>query len=140
MQEAEALCTRIGIMVNGQLRAIGEPQYLKQKFGSGYEIIIQLKQSQAAADCNLRVQRVTAHLLNLCSSVSLLNENGGLLTYKLPEGSKINIGLAFGALEDARDHLEISVGRVCRCKKKMSLMLTSDLFCMNRITPLISQR
>ena len=42
MEEAEALCTRIGIMVKGQLRALGTPQHLKQKFGSGYEIIVKL--------------------------------------------------------------------------------------------------
>ena len=35
MEEAEALCTRIGIMVKGQLQALGSPQHLKMKFGSG---------------------------------------------------------------------------------------------------------
>ena len=29
-------------MVKGQLQALGTPQHLKQKFGSGYEIIIKL--------------------------------------------------------------------------------------------------
>ena len=42
MEEAEALCTRIGIMVKGQLRILGTPQHLKDKFGSGYEIILQV--------------------------------------------------------------------------------------------------
>jgi energy-coupling factor transporter ATP-binding protein EcfA2 len=38
MEEAEALCTRIGIMVNGQLRCIGSGQHLKTRFGKGFEI------------------------------------------------------------------------------------------------------
>jgi hypothetical protein len=42
MEEAEALCTRIGIMVKGQLQVIGTPQHLKEKFGSGYELIVTL--------------------------------------------------------------------------------------------------
>jgi hypothetical protein len=31
-----------GIMVKGNLRALGSPQHLKQKFGSGYEIIVKM--------------------------------------------------------------------------------------------------
>jgi len=31
MEEAEALCTRIGIMVNGRLKCLGTPQHLKSK-------------------------------------------------------------------------------------------------------------
>ena len=38
MEEAEALCTRIGIMVNGGLQCLGSAQHLKNRFGSGYEL------------------------------------------------------------------------------------------------------
>jgi ABC-type multidrug transport system ATPase subunit len=38
MEEAEALCTRIGIMVNGQLRCLGTSQHLKNRFGQGFEV------------------------------------------------------------------------------------------------------
>ena len=36
MEECEALCTKIGIMVNGRLRCLGGPQHLKNKFGQGF--------------------------------------------------------------------------------------------------------
>jgi len=42
MEEAEALCTRIGIMVNGSLRCLGSGQHLKQRYGDGYEVDIKL--------------------------------------------------------------------------------------------------
>jgi ATP-binding cassette, subfamily A (ABC1), member 3 len=42
MEEAEALCTRIGIMVNGSLRCLGSGQHLKQRFGDGYEVDVKL--------------------------------------------------------------------------------------------------
>ncbi len=42
MEECEALCDRLAIMVNGQFRCIGGPQHLKNKFGQGYSIIIKL--------------------------------------------------------------------------------------------------
>ncbi|CAL1377626.1 unnamed protein product [Linum trigynum] len=38
MNEAQALCTRIGIMVGGHLRCIGTPQHLKTRFGNHLEL------------------------------------------------------------------------------------------------------
>lgn len=40
MEEAEALCNRIGVMVNGRLCCIGSGQHLKYRFGNGYEVNI----------------------------------------------------------------------------------------------------
>lgn len=39
MEECEALCTRLAIMVNGRLKCLGSPQHLKNKFGQGYTLI-----------------------------------------------------------------------------------------------------
>eukprot|EP00833_Pecoramyces_ruminatium_P006711 jgi/Orpsp1_1/1180743/evm.model.c7180000074515.1 len=36
MEEAELLCNRIGIIVDGRLRCIGTPEHLKMKFGNTY--------------------------------------------------------------------------------------------------------
>jgi ATP-binding cassette subfamily A (ABC1) protein 3 len=38
MNEAQALCTRIGIMVGGRLRCIGSPQHLKTRYGNHLEL------------------------------------------------------------------------------------------------------
>merc|ERR1712038_2064224 len=38
MEEAEALCTRVGIMVKGELKCLGSTQHLKNKYGSGYQL------------------------------------------------------------------------------------------------------
>lgn len=38
MEESEALCHRIGIMVGGRLRCLGSPQHLKAKFSGGFQI------------------------------------------------------------------------------------------------------
>eukprot|EP00002_Diphylleia_rotans_P007926 TRINITY_DN1758_c0_g1_i1.p2 TRINITY_DN1758_c0_g1~~TRINITY_DN1758_c0_g1_i1.p2 ORF type:complete len:183 (-),score=39.10 TRINITY_DN1758_c0_g1_i1:91-639(-) len=40
MHEAEVLCTRIGIFVDGALRCLGEQTHLKNKFGGGYHLHI----------------------------------------------------------------------------------------------------
>ena len=43
MEEAEALCSRIGIMVAGRLRCLGSGQHLKNRFGNGYEVEVKMK-------------------------------------------------------------------------------------------------
>ena len=42
MEEAEALCTKMGIMVNGRFKCFGSSQDIKDKFGTGYEVEIKI--------------------------------------------------------------------------------------------------
>jgi len=42
MEECEALCTRLAIMVNGQFKCLGSTQHLKAKFGTGYILIVKV--------------------------------------------------------------------------------------------------
>ncbi|XP_021358402.1 ATP-binding cassette sub-family A member 3-like [Mizuhopecten yessoensis] len=39
MEECEALCTRLAIMVNGQFKCLGSTQHLKHRFGEGYTLL-----------------------------------------------------------------------------------------------------
>ena len=43
MEECEALCSRLSIMVNGQMKCLGSIQHLKHKYGDGYTISVILK-------------------------------------------------------------------------------------------------
>jgi ATP-binding cassette subfamily A (ABC1) protein 3 len=43
MEEAEALCTKMGIMVNGEFKCFGSSQHIKDKYGTGYEIEVKIK-------------------------------------------------------------------------------------------------
>ncbi|XP_024150087.1 ATP-binding cassette sub-family A member 2 isoform X2 [Oryzias melastigma] len=45
MEECEALCTRLGIMVNGRFKCLGSIQHLKNRFGDGYMITVRMKSS-----------------------------------------------------------------------------------------------
>ncbi|XP_018059833.1 PREDICTED: ATP-binding cassette sub-family A member 3-like, partial [Atta colombica] len=42
MREAEAMCLRVGILVNGQFTAIGSCEYLKAKFGRNFILNIKI--------------------------------------------------------------------------------------------------
>ncbi|KAF9904740.1 hypothetical protein EC991_002377 [Linnemannia zychae] len=40
MEEADALCDRIGIITNGHIQALGTSQRLKNTYGAGYKVIV----------------------------------------------------------------------------------------------------
>ena len=42
MEEAEALCSRVGIMVGGRLRCLGSCQHLKNKYAQGFQAELKL--------------------------------------------------------------------------------------------------
>uniref|UniRef100_A0A8C3D0W6 P-type phospholipid transporter n=1 Tax=Cairina moschata TaxID=8855 RepID=A0A8C3D0W6_CAIMO len=47
MEECEALCTRLAIMVNGTFKCLGTIQQLKYKFGDGYIVTLKIKAPKA---------------------------------------------------------------------------------------------
>ena len=56
MEEAEALCGRIGIMVGGRFRCLGSGQHLKGRFGQGYQLEFKLATPTAAQIEELHVK------------------------------------------------------------------------------------
>ena len=49
MEECETLCSRLSIMVNGQMKCLGSIQHLKNIYGEGYTISVITK---SVNDCN----------------------------------------------------------------------------------------
>merc|ERR1719373_966875 len=47
MEECEALCSRLGIMVNGQFQCLGSIQHLKNRFGSGYSLTVRCQENNS---------------------------------------------------------------------------------------------
>src|SRR6218665_2957601 len=45
MTDCEAICTRMGILVNGHLLCLGSLQHLRNKFSHGYTITVKLQSS-----------------------------------------------------------------------------------------------
>jgi len=50
MEECEALCPRIGIMAGGKLRCLGSAQYLKSRYGTGYQIELKVIEASKGDD------------------------------------------------------------------------------------------
>ncbi|KAM9719976.1 retinal-specific phospholipid-transporting ATPase ABCA4-like isoform 2-T2 [Menidia menidia] len=53
MEECEALCTRLAIMVNGTFKCLGTIQHLKYKFGDGYVVTMKIKAEKAGSSPEL---------------------------------------------------------------------------------------
>lgn len=85
MEECEALCSRLAIMVNGQFRCLGSIQHLKNKYGAGYTVTLKVRGASAelvqvasvmersfgAADAQLREQHLNQMEYQLSPSVPL---------------------------------------------------------------------
>merc|ERR1712066_629246 len=50
MEEADALCSRVGIMVKGELRCLGSTQHLKNKYGAGYQLEVKWSGAKMTSD------------------------------------------------------------------------------------------
>ncbi|KAM7026022.1 phospholipid-transporting ATPase ABCA7 [Acridotheres tristis] len=76
MEECEALCTRMAIMVNGRFRCLGSVQHLKNRFGDGYTVVVRVGGPGPTAVQTLLQQHFPG--------IVLREQHGGLLQYHLP--------------------------------------------------------
>ncbi|XP_037829220.1 retinal-specific phospholipid-transporting ATPase ABCA4a isoform X3 [Kryptolebias marmoratus] len=53
MEECEALCTRLAIMVNGSFKCLGTIQHLKYKFGDGYVVTMKIRAAKPGSPPDL---------------------------------------------------------------------------------------
>ncbi|XP_075034204.1 ATP-binding cassette sub-family A member 9-like isoform X2 [Mixophyes fleayi] len=95
MEEAEAVCDRVAIMVSGKLRCIGSIQQLKSKFGKGYLLEIKVKDSNHLDEIHQEITR-------LFPQAARQDRFSSLLVYKIPMGSVQSLSQAFLQLEEAK--------------------------------------
>ncbi|KAG8171891.1 hypothetical protein JTE90_028873, partial [Oedothorax gibbosus] len=81
MEESEALCSRLAIMVNGRFRCLGSIQQLKSKYGQGYTLIIKLKRG-LQGDCQV-MNMVKAHVEENMKGAQLKDDHQGMLQYHI---------------------------------------------------------
>ena len=74
MEECEALCDRLAIMVSGQFRCLGGPQHLKNKFGQGFTLIVKLLRGHPESG-EAGVQRIKEFMSRQLESCSIKDEH-----------------------------------------------------------------
>ncbi|KAK3578304.1 hypothetical protein CHS0354_004209 [Potamilus streckersoni] len=117
MEEADALCSRICIMVNGKMECIGSGQHLKMKYGSGYLLEVKLKQQRQTGqrssstdtvlpgNVSQSMQKLDDFIHNLFPQAKCLECFGERAQFKIPMSDVQSLGKVFSVLEQGkRDH------------------------------------
>ncbi|XP_041364325.1 cholesterol transporter ABCA5-like [Gigantopelta aegis] len=99
MEEADALCSRVAIMVNGQIQCLGPTQHLKDKFGSGY--LLEIKLQVTRGDIEKQMDKLESHLADLFPQIDRLERFAERGWYRIAKGKKL-LSEAFSALEDLK--------------------------------------
>ncbi|MCJ8732883.1 hypothetical protein PDJAM_G00216800 [Pangasius djambal] len=92
MEECEALCTRLAIMVQGQFRCLGSLQHIKNRFGAGFTVKMYL----TSASCD--VDAITTFMQEHFPSTYLKDHHSSMVEYHVP--------VAPGGVADIFDQLE----------------------------------
>ncbi|XP_068119418.1 cholesterol transporter ABCA5 isoform X2 [Hyperolius riggenbachi] len=91
MEEAEAVCDRVAIMVSGQLRYIGSVQHLKSKFGRHYSLELKLDADSGAQQMEILHREILKHFPNASRQESFAS----LMSYKVPKEDVQSLSQAF---------------------------------------------
>ncbi|XP_063311284.1 phospholipid-transporting ATPase ABCA1 isoform X1 [Pelobates fuscus] len=100
MEECEALCTRMAIMVNGRFRCLGSVQHLKNKFGDGYTIVVRI------AGTHPDLKPVEDFFSHAFPGSMLKEKHRGMLQYQL-RSSQSSLARIFSILSKNKKRLHI---------------------------------
>ena len=93
MEECEALCHRLGVMVGGRFRCLGSTQRLKSRYGDGYALEIKCLPKDA--------DTIKAFVARTSRGAVLEEVHAGQLKYKLPRAG-LTLSSLFAAIEANR--------------------------------------
>uniref|UniRef100_A0A8C2DZE1 ATP-binding cassette, sub-family A (ABC1), member 12 n=1 Tax=Cyprinus carpio TaxID=7962 RepID=A0A8C2DZE1_CYPCA len=100
MEECEALCTRLAIMVKGQFRCLGSLQHIKNRFGKGFTVKMYL----AGASCD--VDMISNFMQQNFPSTFLKDHHSNMVEYHVPVAPG-GVASIFGLLESNKNVLQI---------------------------------
>ncbi|KAI0224223.1 ATP-binding cassette sub-family A member 5 [Lamellibrachia satsuma] len=109
MEEAESLCNRVAIMVNGSMQCLGTLQQLKSKFGQGYLLEVKLDgcEQQGENGEGARFEALEAYIRDIFPHAIEVERFGERVTYRVPQGAVNSLSQTFTALEDGKQKLGI---------------------------------
>ncbi|GFH22553.1 uncharacterized protein HaLaN_20033, partial [Haematococcus lacustris] len=98
MEEAEMLCDRLGIFVNGRLVCIGNPREITSRFAGFLVFSLTVALDQ--------VPQAKTMVLALSPSATLTYELGGTLKYELPS-REVSLSKVFKVMAEAKQALQV---------------------------------
>ncbi|DBB06884.1 TPA: hypothetical protein ACH3X3_009543 [Trebouxia sp. C0006] len=109
MEEADILGDRIGIMARGQLCCLGSGLHLKQKYGSGYRLSVQVQQdvhSSSSSSQEDRLQQVASFVQQHTGAV-VVDKLETHLHFKVPTEAEPKLTHFFAQIKEEKDLLHI---------------------------------
>jgi ABC-type multidrug transport system ATPase subunit len=100
MEEAEALCTRVAIMVKGKMLCLGSVQHVKTKYLDGYTIDVHCTSGTPDSVVDGLVQDILARALP--GSV-LAERHGRFLRFDMSSLSRLGLGTTFRRLQELKE-------------------------------------
>eukprot|EP00095_Tigriopus_kingsejongensis_P007156 snap_masked-scaffold285_size222332-processed-gene-1.2 protein:Tk07156 transcript:snap_masked-scaffold285_size222332-processed-gene-1.2-mRNA-1 annotation:"atp-binding cassette sub-family a member 1-like" len=104
MEECEALCDRISIMVKGQFRCLGGPQHLKNKYGQGFTIIVKMNQAHPAYDSERANEQVKELMTRRFPNIRIKDEHKDYVHLHIPDTNTPWFAL-FESMQKAKEEL-----------------------------------
>lgn len=106
MEEAEFLCSRIGIMVNGAMRCIGSIQHLNTKYGGGYYLDLKWDLNEVSHNFVEQLLGVVGQLFGSPDQGYQIKERlGDRMTIFVPPDSLPTLSRVFSTLEQAKQSM-----------------------------------
>ncbi|XP_066260323.1 phospholipid-transporting ATPase ABCA3-like [Euwallacea similis] len=103
MEECEALCTRLAVMVNGNFKCLGSTQHLKNKFAEGYTLTVKIKKPKdSSATMHASTEPIKMFIRENFPSSVLREAYEEMLTYYVTDQS-IPWSSMFGILERGKN-------------------------------------
>jgi len=107
MEECEALCTRMAVMVNGRFQCLGSNQHLKAKFGEGYSLIIKLRVSGDEQSMEAKTRTLMQFVSSTFATSQLKDQHEGLVQYHIGRAPGLTWARLFGTVERVRSKYDI---------------------------------
>ncbi|KAK6174033.1 hypothetical protein SNE40_017383 [Patella caerulea] len=105
MEECDALCTRVAIMVNGSFKCLGSPQHLKNKFGQGYTLICRMKTNEDDGVTS-PIEPLVQFVKSKFPTAIVFDDHQGYAHFQIPDN---NIPLAgvFDVMEESKSEYSV---------------------------------
>jgi ATP-binding cassette subfamily A (ABC1) protein 3 len=113
MDETEALCTRLGIMVNGELKCLGSLQHIKSRYGEGYTLLAKLTLGRLEAE---KVQEFIDFILNSFENCTMKECRDGFINLHFNDNSVKMLASIFSLIESIKDKYAIEYYVVTQTK------------------------
>jgi ATP-binding cassette, subfamily A (ABC1), member 3 len=112
MEEVEALCTRVGIMVRGKFLCLGSVQHLKSKYLDGYTVDIHCESGTGDSDVE---EVVTTVLTDTLPGSTLAERHGRFMRFDVSSVSSVGLGATFRKLQELKERTSVSNYSFSQC-------------------------